>query len=75
MSEKISLDSSAFTDKNRKKQVEIWKSVEEEIHALHEDKYEIQILRRFDFTAWVKAKIFNLSLGDVLSEKCNLAYK
>lgn len=65
----------SFTDKNRKKQVEIWKSVEEEIHALHEDKYEIQILRRFDFTAWVKAKIFNLSLGDVLSEKCNLAYK
>lgn len=65
----------SFTDKNQKKQVEIWKSVEEEIHALHEDKYEIQILRRFDFTAWVKAKIFNLSLGDVLSEKCNLAYK
>lgn len=65
----------SFTDKNRKKQVEIWKSVEEEIHALYEDKYEIQILRRFDFTAWVKAKIFNLSLGDVLSEKCNLAYK
>ena len=65
----------SFADKNRKKRVEIWKNVEEEVHALYEDKYEIQILRRFDFTAWVKAKIFNLSLGDVLSEKCDSAYK
>lgn len=59
----------SFADTNRKKRAEIWESMAEEVHALHADKYETQILRKFDFVAWVEAKIFEVPLSDILKRE------
>ena len=56
----------SFADTNRKKRAQIWESMAEEVHALYADKYETQILRKFDFVAWVEAKIFEVPLSDIL---------
>lgn len=59
----------SFADTNRKKRAEIWESIAEEVHALYADKYETQILRKFDFVAWVEAKIFEVPLSDILKRE------
>ena len=59
----------SFADTNRKKRAEIWESMAEEVHALYADKYETQILRKFDFVAWVEAKIFEVPLSDILKRE------
>lgn len=65
----------SFVDKSRKKRAEVWGSMAEEVHALYTDKYEIQILRKFDFVAWVEAKIFEVPLSDVLKREHALKSK
>lgn len=59
----------SFADTNRKKRAEIWESMAEKVHALYADKYETQILRKFDFVAWVEAKIFEVPLSDILKRE------
>lgn len=59
----------SFADTNRKKRAQIWESMAEEVHALYADKYETQILRKFDFVAWVGAKIFEVPLSDILKRE------
>ena len=59
----------SFADTNRKKRAEIWERMAEEVHALYADKYETQILRKFDFVAWVEAKIFEVPLSDILKRE------
>ncbi|WP_416989101.1 hypothetical protein [Alistipes dispar] len=39
----------------------------EQIEALRNDKYEMQLLVLFDFTAWIESKLKKLPLGMVLS--------
>ena len=51
---------------DKRKRREIWQSIEAEVSALHADKYEAQILRKFDFMAWIEAKIFEVPLSDIL---------
>ncbi len=58
-----------FVDKDRKKRAEIWKNMAEEVQALYSDKYEVQILRKFNFVAWVEAKIFEVPLSDILKRE------
>ena len=59
----------SFVDTDRKKRAKIWESMAEEVHALYADKYETQILRKFDFVAWVEAKIFEVPLSDILKRE------
>ncbi len=59
----------SFVDKSRKKRAEIWEGMAEEVRSLYADKYETQILRRFDFVAWVEAKIFEVPLSDILKRE------
>ena len=59
----------SFVDTNRKKRARIWESMAEEVHTLYADKYETQILRKFDFVAWVEAKIFEVPLSDILKRE------
>lgn len=59
----------SFADTNRKRRAEIWESMAEEVHVLYADKYETQILRKFDFVAWVEAKIFEVPLSDILKRE------
>jgi len=59
----------SFADTNRKRRAEVWESMAEEVRALYADKYETQILRKFDFVAWVEAKIFEVPLSDILKRE------
>lgn len=59
----------SFTDDNRKSRMDIWKHLEDEVHALYQDKYENQILRKFDFVAWVESKIREIPLSEILKGK------
>ena len=45
----------------------LWEKLSPEINSLHNDKYENQLLRIFDFTAWIEAKILKEKLSDVLA--------
>lgn len=45
----------------------LWEKISSEIDSLHHDKYENQLLRIFDFTAWIEAKILKEKLSDVLA--------
>lgn len=61
-----SLDSKLINSKRS----DIWKNMSEEAQLLYSDKYETQILRRFDFVAWVESKILNVPLATILKESC-----
>ncbi len=44
----------------------LWNSMMTEVAELHGDIYEQQLLRIFDFTAWVESKILRMPLSDVM---------
>lgn len=50
---------------------ELWEKIRPNIEVLRSDKYESQILRLFDFTAWIQATILRKKLSEVLNEKFN----
>lgn len=43
-----------------------WEKLSPEIQELYNDKYENQLLRLFDFTAWIESKIRKEKLSEVL---------
>lgn len=45
------------------------------IQSLHEDKYENQLLRIFDFTAWMESKILKENLSETLSVHAEARYE
>ena len=49
-----------------KKREEIWDSIEPELEDIRNDVYEQQIIRIFNFTAWVESKFRKVSLSEVL---------
>lgn len=59
----------SYATGGREDRSSVWKRIESEVKALHADKYESQILRKFDFMAWIESKIFGKSLSTVLKEK------
>ncbi|MDR0575159.1 MAG: hypothetical protein LBG96_14280 [Tannerella sp.] len=50
----------------RKDREAMYKKLLPTIKALQEDKYENQLLRIFDFTAWIESKILRIDLADTL---------
>lgn len=56
----------SLVEAGKKNRVELWKGMEDEVQALYADRYETQILRKFDFVAWIEAKILEVPLSDVL---------
>lgn len=59
-----SLDSMSKKERNI-----LWEKIEPELKEFHNNKFELQLLRIFDFTAWIEAKIKNIPLSKVLSER------
>lgn len=49
----------------------LWGSVEHTVAELHADVYEQQLLRIFDFTAWVESKILRTPLSTVMRRNTN----
>lgn len=52
----------------KKDREELWEKLSVEINELYHDKYENQLLRLFDFTAWIESKVRKERLSDVLRE-------
>lgn len=52
-----------------KKRLVIWEKISHEIDVIKQDKFEMQVLQLFDFTAWIESKIRDISLIMVLKEK------
>jgi hypothetical protein len=52
-----------------KKRLVIWEKISHEIDVIKQDKFEMQVLQLFDFTAWIESKIRDISLMMILKEK------
>lgn len=59
----------SLTKGNKKDRLALWKRLENEVKVLYADKYESQILRKFDFMAWIESRIFEISLSSILQNK------
>lgn len=47
----------------------IWQKFEQAFKNISKDKYEIQLLRIFDFSVWIEAKLLRKSFSETLKEK------
>ncbi len=54
----------SVTEKNA-----LWGKLQKDFAAIRDDKYEIQILKIFDFSVWIEAKLCKKSFADLLKEK------
>lgn len=52
-----------------KEREKLWKKYEPLLEELRTDVYEKQLLKTFDFTAWLEADIRRVELGEVLKER------
>ncbi|MDR2057471.1 MAG: hypothetical protein LBP83_04165 [Dysgonamonadaceae bacterium] len=50
-----------------KKKEKMWPKFEPELMDIRNDVYENQLLKLFDFTAWIEAKILKIPLAEVLA--------
>jgi|WetSurMetagenome_2_1015567.scaffolds.fasta_scaffold02089_6 hypothetical protein len=46
----------------------LWSKMEPELDKIRNDTYERQVLRVFDFTAWIESKIRRTSLSEIMKE-------
>jgi hypothetical protein len=54
---------------SKKERLNLWTKIEPELIELHNNKFELQLLRVFDFTAWIESKIKNIPLSLILEKK------
>ncbi len=47
----------------------LWQKVQKNFEAIQNDKYETQILKIFDFSSWIEAKLLAKSFPQLLKEK------
>lgn len=48
---------------------ETWQKFRDMFNAIENDKYEIQVLKKFDFAAWIEAKLCKKSFEKILKQK------
>jgi hypothetical protein len=53
---------------------ELWEKITLQLNTIQQDKFERQVLRIFDFTAWIEAKVRNVPLTYVLKQKYDNAH-
>lgn len=54
---------------SKAERLKLWEKYSPDLMNCHNDKYELQLLNIFDFTAWIEAKIKELPLASVLMER------
>ncbi len=54
---------------SKRERIELWEKINPELMNFHNNKYELQLLRIFDFTTWIESKAKNLPLNLILSER------
>lgn len=47
----------------------LWEKMHKDLQHIHHDVYEQQILRLFDFSAWMESKVRKVSLAEVLAHR------
>jgi len=47
----------------------LWKKIKKDIESIRQNKYEIQILKIFDFSSWIEAKLCKKTFAGLLNEK------
>lgn len=52
-----------------KKREKLWEKVSPELEMFRQDIFEQQVLRIFDFTAWIESRIRRIPLDEVMKEK------
>jgi len=52
-----------------KKREELWKKIAPDLEEIRQDIFEQQVLRIFDFTAWIESRIRRIALDKVIKEK------
>ncbi len=53
------------------RRLKFWESMSDEIDVLRTDVFEKQVLKIFDFTAWIESKLTKKALSEVLKQKQN----
>ncbi|PKP44517.1 MAG: hypothetical protein CVT95_10960 [Bacteroidetes bacterium HGW-Bacteroidetes-12] len=53
----------------QKKRDRLWQTVLKDIDDFKDDIFEQQVLKIFDFTAWIESKIRKIPLGDVINSR------
>jgi len=66
---KFLLQSTAVT--NSKGRIAMWEKIKLSFQEIKQDKYETQILKIFDFSSWIEAKLCKKSFPVLLKEKFN----
>ena len=51
------------------KRKRMWEKIQKEFEVIHQDVYEQQTLRLFDFSAWIESKIRRINLAEILANK------
>lgn len=54
---------------SKKDRLDLWEKINSELMNFHNNKYELQLLRIFDFTAWIECKAKNIPLNMILKER------
>lgn len=49
--------------------ITIWKKISQQLEEVRTSRYEMQLLKLFDFAAWIEAKLKKKPLAEVLQEK------
>lgn len=52
----------------------MWKKISQEFDKIRESRYEMQLMKLFDFSAWIEAKLKKLPLREILQEKYQQAH-
>ena len=50
----------------RKDREKLWPQYQKDITRIRQDKYEKQLLKTFDFTAWIESKLTNIPFREIL---------
>ena len=50
----------------RKDREKLWAQYQKDITRIRQDKYEKQLLKTFDFTAWIESKLTNIPFREIL---------
>jgi hypothetical protein len=51
----------------KKDREKLWQQYRKEITLIRQDKYEKQLLKTFDFTAWIESRLTGTPLREILT--------
>jgi hypothetical protein len=65
----LKLLNNPLSNLSNKERISRWKKIEPKLAEFRNNKFELQLLRVYDFTAWIESKIKNIPLDATLREK------